>query len=195
VFESFIQDHKIDLLILGTRGRTGLSKLLLGSVAQQISRHVFCPVLTVSPWSRGATRQLEMKKVLFATDLSPGAEAAIPYMLTAAKTWSTEIDVLHVCSSAHSTCRQLMDDFSHRIDSLAKSEPRFTIRQHIVHGEPSRAVLAFARQNKEDLIVLGLDRHRSLYNGPSFSHAYEIVRQAQCPVLNVRSCRPGSAGS
>lgn len=53
-------------------------------------------------------------------------------------------------------------------------------------GAPSQAVLDFASQTKQDLIVLGLDNHRSLYEGPSLSHAYEIVPQARCPV-SVRS--------
>jgi hypothetical protein len=40
-------------------------------------------------------------------------------------------------------------------------------------------------REKEDLIVLGLENDRALYGGPAVSHAYEIVRQARCPVLSV----------
>jgi len=76
---------------------------------------------------------------------------------------------------------------SRKMDVLAHGEPPLSIRYHVLPGKPAATVLAFARENKEDLIVLGLDRHRSLYSGPSLSQAYEIVRQARCPVLNVRS--------
>src|SRR5271166_4980334 len=71
VIEDFVRDRGIDLMILGTRGRTGISKFLLGSIAQEIFHYVSCPVLTVGPWSRDSDRKLQLKKVLFATDLSP----------------------------------------------------------------------------------------------------------------------------
>ena len=189
VFESFIHEHAIDLLVLGTRGRSGLSKLLLGSLAQEIFHYVDCPVLTVGPWSRGAARKLELRKVLFATDLTDESAAAIPYVLTAARTWHTEIDVLHVCSSAACNCRKQMESFSRKIDELARKDVPVLITYTLLHGDPSSTVLNFASQNNDDLIVLGLARSRSLYGGPVLSHAYEIVRGARCPVL---STRPGA---
>ena len=188
VFGDFIHDHSIDLLVLGTRGRSGISKLLSGSIAQEIFRYVSCPILTVGPLSRRANRQqLDLNRVLFATDLSSGSSAAFPYVLTAAKTWNADIDVLHVCSSQSSGCRGLMEEFASAIEQTAKLEGSPSIRCHLIPGRPSRTVLDFAKQNGNTLIVLGLDPHRSLYGGPSRSHAYEIVCQAACPVLSVSS--------
>jgi nucleotide-binding universal stress UspA family protein len=186
-FGDFVRDQKIDLLVLGTRGRSGISKLLLGSVAEEIFHCVSCPVLTVGPWSRGAASRLELKNVLLATDLSSQSTAALPYVFAAAKEWRAAVDVLHVCSPGSPDCKPRMEAYRRRLDALAASEPRPSIRYHAVPGEPSRVVLDFAAENRNDLIVLGLDNHRSLYEGPPLSHAYEIVRQAQCPVLSVRS--------
>jgi nucleotide-binding universal stress UspA family protein len=187
IFGDFVRDREVDLLVLGTRGRSGISKLILGSVAEQIFHCVSCPVLTVGPWSRGAASQLALKNVLFATDLSPQSAAALPYVLAAAKEWRAAIDVLHVCSPDRSDSELQMEAYRRRLETLTANEPRLSIRYHVVPGEPSPAVLDFAGQNNEDLIVLGLDDHRSLYGGPPLSHAYEIVRQARCPVLSVRS--------
>lgn len=186
-FGDFIRDQKIDLLVLGTRGRSGISKLILGSVAEEIFHCVSCPVLTVGPWSRAAASPLVLKSVLFATDLSPQSTAALPYVFAAAKGWRTTVDVLHVCSSGSPDCEPRMESYRRRLDALAAHEPWLSIRYHAVPGAPSPAVLNFASQTKQNLIVLGLDNHRSLYQGPPLSHAYEIVRQARCPVLSVRS--------
>ncbi len=190
----FVRDQKIDLLVLGTRGRSGISKLVMGSVAEQIFHCVSCPVLTVGPWSRGAASQLALKNVLFATDLSPQSTAALPFVLAAAKAWRAAIDVLHVCSPDRSDSEPRMEAYRRRLDALTASEPRLSIRYHVAPGEPSPAVLDFAGQNNEDLIVLGLDNHRSLYGGPPLSHAYEIVRQARCPVLSVPSANACPVG-
>jgi nucleotide-binding universal stress UspA family protein len=186
-FGDFVRGQNIDLLVLGTRGRSGISKLVLGSVAEEILHCVSCPVLTVGPWSRGAASRLALKNVLFATDLSPQSTAALPYVLAAAKSWHAAVDVLHVCSPDHSDSGPRMEAYRRRLDALTDSEPQLSIRYHVVPGEPSPVVLDFAGQNNEDLIVLGLDDRRSLYEGPPLSHAYEIVRQARCPVLSVRS--------
>ena len=186
-FGDFVQDQNIDLLVLGTRGRSGISKLVLGSVAEEIFHCVSCPVLTVGPWSRGAPSRLALKHVLFATDLSAQSTAALPYVLAAAKSWRAAVDVLHVCSPDHSDGDVRMRAYRPKLEALTTSEPWLSMRYHLVPGEPSSAVLDFARQNNGDLIVLGLDDHRSLYQGPPLSHAYEIVREARCPVLSVRS--------
>jgi len=189
VLEDFVRDHGVDLMILGTRGRIGISKVLLGSIAQKIFRYVSCPVLTVGPRSRSAPRKLQLKKVLFATDLSPESAAVIPYVLNAATISHAEIDVLHVCSSANCQCQYRMEDLRRRLEVMASGQVPLVLRYHVLAGPPSPAVLNFAMQEKEDLIVLGLDHRRSLYSGPSVSHAYEIVRQARCPVLSVCSSR------
>jgi universal stress protein A len=47
----YAESHGVDLIVLGTHGRTGLSHLLIGSVAERVVRHARCPVLTV-PSSR-----------------------------------------------------------------------------------------------------------------------------------------------
>ena len=187
VFGEFVLDQKIDLLVLGTRGRSGISKIVLGSVAEQIFHSVTCPVLTVGPWSRGAADPLALKNVLFATDLSAQSTSALPYVLAAAKSWRAGIDVLHVCSSDRADSEIRMAGYCRRLEGLTAAEPSLSMRYHLVNGHPAPAVLDFACQNKEELIVLGLDSQRSLYKSSPLSHAYEIVRHARCPVLSVRS--------
>ena len=192
VMESFIRDQSIDLLIVGTRGRSRVPKFVLGSVAHEIFRFATCPVLTVGPWSPGANRRLQLKNVLLLTDLSLESPAAIPYALTASRTWGTQLDVLHVCSSGDSNCERRLDGLRKMIENLPDNVGSLAFtRFQMVRGKLSDAVLDFATANHEDLIVLGLDRRQSMYAGPWWSDAYEIVRQAHCPVLSIpASSRP-----
>lgn len=76
---SLIRRGSVDLLVLGTRGRGGLKKLALGSVAEQVLRSAPCPVLTIGPHvaSAGAT-PVEFKRILFATDFGAAANRASP---------------------------------------------------------------------------------------------------------------------
>jgi len=186
VVSGFVRNEKIDLLIVGTHGRSGIPRLLRGSVAQQIFHCVRCPVLVVGPRARGAGEQLQLRRILFSTDLSQESLAAVPYLLTAIRAWHAPCDVLHICSDPRGEHSRQMSDLVSTLDVLQDGEHE-TVAGHVLPGKPAPGVLGFSHEHGEDLIVLGLKPHRALYNGPMWSHAYEIVRHAECPVLSVRA--------
>src|ERR1035437_3584915 len=92
-----VRQKKIDLIVIGTRGRTGIGRALLGSVAEEIFRRAPCPVLTVGPHvSKDTERRLEMKEILYATDFSPESLAALPYATSLAQENQARLTLLHV---------------------------------------------------------------------------------------------------
>jgi nucleotide-binding universal stress UspA family protein len=189
---AFVRDEHIDLLIVGTHGRSGVPRMLLGSVAQQIFQSVRCPVLAVGPRAPGAGEHLQLHRVLFSTDLSRESLAAVPWVLTAVREWHTELDVLHVCPSGNPAHRETMEHLRADLErdlnrDQASGGDGASPHCNLVAGKPAACVLDFAGRHREDLIVLGLESQRALYDGPAWSHAYEIVRQAPCPVLSIRA--------
>lgn len=185
---AFVRDQHIDLLIVGTHGHTGLPRLFLGSVAQQIFHCVDCPVLAVGPRAPGTGPQLQLRRVLFATDLSRESLAAVPYVLTSVEEWHTELDVLHVCKSGHPGHRDMMERLAADLAEKRADRNEQAAAPHweILSGKASPTILGYAARRHADLIVLGLKPHRTLYSASTWSHAYEIVRQAPCPVLSIR---------
>jgi nucleotide-binding universal stress UspA family protein len=186
VINPFVKDHHIDMLVVGTHGRSGIPRLLFGSVAQQIFHSVRCPVLVVGPRASGAGPELQLKKVLFFTDLSRESLAAVPWVLTAVEEWRTELDILHVCSSCKPEHEQRLNDLKTSIDAALDGREHGGIRTHLLRGKPTPCVTDFAVHHHEDAIILGLNPHRGVYAGPFWTHAYEIMRHAPCPVLSVR---------
>ena len=92
-----IHDKNIDMIVIGTRGRTGIGRALLGSVAEEIFRRAPCPVLTVGPHiSKDTERRLEMKEILYTTDFSPESLSALPYAVSLAQEHQARLTVLHV---------------------------------------------------------------------------------------------------
>src|SRR5271155_5727267 len=84
--ERAIKDYKIDLVVLGTHGRTGVEKFLLGSVAEEIFRLSPVPVLTIGPNVRSSVHNgARFHRVLFATDFTPESVAAAPYAVSLAQ--------------------------------------------------------------------------------------------------------------
>jgi nucleotide-binding universal stress UspA family protein len=80
-----------------------------------------------------------------------------------------------------------MQELRTRIDSLQEGYEQLPIRYHQIAGKPAPRIIDFANTNDMDLIVLGIKAPHGLYAGSRWSQAYEILREARCPVLSVRS--------
>jgi nucleotide-binding universal stress UspA family protein len=97
-----IGEHDIDLLVVGTHGRTGARKLLMGSIAEKIFRQAACPVLTVGP---NVVRQpksvAEFNQILLATDFGGESAAAAPYAISLAQEHQARLSLLHVLERPH----------------------------------------------------------------------------------------------
>ena len=87
---TLITEKQFDAVVVGTRGRSGVGKLLLGSVAQRVFNSAPCPVISVSRKARGGMGST-LNKILYATDLSDISKRALPYALSVAKANHAEL--------------------------------------------------------------------------------------------------------
>src|SRR5271169_2433436 len=107
---ALIDENEIDLIVVGTHGRTGLGKLLLGSVAESILRHAPCPVLTVGPKVTGRAKlpafeakghdiaplELELQQILFATNFASDAPRMAQTAVALAQAFCSQLTLMHV---------------------------------------------------------------------------------------------------
>jgi nucleotide-binding universal stress UspA family protein len=114
-----IRENKIDLLIAGTHGRTGLRKLVFGSVAAQMCRLVPCPVLSVGP-ELSTRGELKFKQILFPTDFSAESYKILPYIAVIANEYRASVAVLHVLSERRSSNSQATDLLEREQQQLAR---------------------------------------------------------------------------
>ena len=133
-----IHDHNIDLLVLGTHGRTGLPKLLMGSVAEKIFRHCSCPVLTVGPHvPRGEKRVAEFNRILLATDFSDESLAAVPYAISLAQEHQAHLSLLHVLQEPEAGTVNLDSDTAflvRQMEKLVPPGPDFLVSTGVLRG-------------------------------------------------------------
>jgi nucleotide-binding universal stress UspA family protein len=203
--EDLIRKETIDLVVVGTRGRTGLSKLVLGSVAEDIFRKVSCPVLTVGPSSDWEWPQREVgaeKAILFATDFGDASLKALPYAVSIAHRSRSKLFLLNVTkldtqidqtpifgNTLEVAGPGFRESGMERLRELVPDNPRVDYEIRVTSSLPVDGILSEAAHSAAGLIVLGLHR-KSLFvptgHLPS-STAYEVVLRAQCPVLTVRS--------
>src|SRR5262249_4176467 len=89
-----VGEEAIDLIVMGTHGRAGPQRLLLGSVADRVVRQASCPVMTVRAGM--APRGSAIRRLCYATDFSPTARAACPWVVALAEATGASVDLMHV---------------------------------------------------------------------------------------------------
>jgi nucleotide-binding universal stress UspA family protein len=95
-----IETQEIDLVVLGTHGRTGFERLVMGSVAEMIYRQTMCPVLTVGPQvTQNAPPEIGFRLILYATDFTPESLAGAPFAFSLAQEHQAKLELLHVIGS------------------------------------------------------------------------------------------------
>jgi nucleotide-binding universal stress UspA family protein len=207
VVADVIAAQNIDLIVLGTHGRTGLGKLLMGSVAEEIFRISPVPVLTIGPRAHSPTERVETRNaheaipgqmnfhhVLYATDLRPGTEPGCLYAISLSRQFRSSLTLLHVIEDYGDRLHEHpkpIDEALERLrgilaeDESSRYAPEFIAR----YGSPAETILQAAEEAGADLIVMGIRPSPGhllpVHLGNSTAH--RVVVGANCPVLTVRN--------
>ncbi|MGB0002064.1 MAG: universal stress protein [Candidatus Acidiferrales bacterium] len=194
-------EHNIELVVVGTHGRSGADKLLMGSVAEEIFRRSTVPVLTIRPGVRSsALIGGRFHRVLFATDFTDASVAATPYVVSLARKQNARLVLLHVIQpapqngneenrfelSADEAIRQLHETIPKEVGLDYPPEAA------VEFGQAAERIVEAAKHHQADLIVLGVrdaKGHLSEVTHLERAIAHKIVAHAECPVLTVRSAR------
>lgn len=204
--ESLIDADAADLLVIGTHGRHGIGRLLLGSVAELIFRRAECPVVTVGPCfgADKAGSQRDPKPILWATDFQPASLQALPYAIDFARERGSKLVLLHVIpefaptpetgwfvsSGLRDIRTRAKDSAIERLNALARAHDLLggDFDGSVRFGDPAEEIVKLARELRADGIAMGLHRCNQVQAVSHFRRtvAHEVVCQANCAVLTVR---------
>jgi len=176
-----IREIQPDLTVLATHGREGLSHLLLGSVAEQVVQHAFRPVLCVREPDHGPA--LSYRRILVPTDLSLASRLAFPMAALFARTFDSEVVAVHVRADRR---HGAPDEHVSEADLRRAFDPDFgetRVTPRVLEGAVWDRIVATAREERIDLIVMSTRGHHSLTDRIAGSNTERVVRHAPCPVL------------
>jgi nucleotide-binding universal stress UspA family protein len=195
VIPAMIEEYGADLVVLGTHGRRGVSKLVLGSDAERIYRSAQCPVLTVGPKAK-AGAEWKPRRILCPVEITPhdsgrDPEPALHYALSLAEENEAQFIVLQAVplvpwQHRHQVSKQTQEALQRLLPPEASN---WCIPDYVVRWEhPVEAILHTAAEREADLIVMGVRRAQAagLSAHLPWPIASEVVSRAPCPVLTVR---------
>ena len=192
-----------DLLVVGTHSRTGLPRAILGSIADRMVRQATCPVLTVRPIPERAPRH-EIRRICYATDFSPTARAAWPWVVAIATAAGAEVDLVHVfepVADRHLPAEAIgrMAQFL-RDQGRSKSNGSSSGRRCRVSASTCASPRGFRgsrssiRPRPSDLIVMGTHGWSGVVRWMLGSVAHYVIQTAPLPCAHDRAGQSLGAG-
>jgi nucleotide-binding universal stress UspA family protein len=194
-----------DVVVMGTHGRGGFERWVLGSVTEKVLRKAPCPVLTVPPPAPGLHPggSVLFRRIVCPVDFSGASLAALGYALKLAEESCAEITVLHVLEwlieeepgariagfDVPEYRRYLEKDARERLHTLVPDEARDWCRPRevVVGGRPWREILRMAEETSADLVVMGVRGRNPVDIALFGSTTQHVVRGARCPVMVVHT--------
>ena len=193
---------KADLIVLGTHGRSGFERWILGSVTEKVLRKASCPVLTVPRTEvDGAADRPLFQRVMCPVDFSDASVNAARYAFSIAQESKAHLTLLHVVEwlpseefvrfPAFDTAgyrRHVLTEAKVRLETMVPAEVRNWCEpeERISCGKPYQEILRIAAGEGTDLIVMGVHGRGAVDRLLFGSTTQHVVRQATCPVLTVR---------
>jgi nucleotide-binding universal stress UspA family protein len=193
VIEEYAERGGADLVVIGTHGRGGISRLLLGSVAERVLRRAPQPTLIVRPRAQEqAPDTPRVTHILCPVNYSEVARVAFQHACTVARTFGARLTVLFAIEEKPVT-PPLIVHAEHRLKSWLPAEPEVECQMQPVvrHGDAAEQAITLAREAAVDLVVIGAQHRRFVDTTVLGTTTVRVTRHAPCPVLVV----PRSEGS
>jgi nucleotide-binding universal stress UspA family protein len=182
---SVAKQSRSDLVIMGTHGRRGWRRALLGSVTESVLREIDCPVLTVTPAIMPNEGDLAIRTILSPVNFTHVAREALQHASALAAAFDADLVVMYVAEGIDQPMLPQLDTaFSQWIDPHVRDRCRYS--QIVIRsGDPAEHVLNMSGKLGADLIVIGA-QHKWFSDATVIGTTTErITRFAKCPVLTV----------
>jgi nucleotide-binding universal stress UspA family protein len=193
---SFAQAQKTDVIVMGTHGRRGYDRLMLGSVTDRVMRRAPCPILAVSKPSHdsvaaGKERNhvQHLSRILCCVDFSGNSERALNYAISATAEYDAELTLLHVLEGSPSAAKteKAIAAATERLDRLISPAERKTlkIKTAVRIGKPYSQIIQLTMEAQIDLVTMGVRGRGALDVAMFGSTTYRVMQLGPCPVLAV----------
>jgi nucleotide-binding universal stress UspA family protein len=176
-----------DLIVMGTHGRGGFDRFVLGSVTEKVLRKAACPVFVVPPRAVDAPSSAPaMKTILCPVDFSTSSLRGVAYALSLAQESGGRLVLLHVFDGPDR--KRDDDDARGEMRASVPGEARIwcDCEEVVRIGRPYEEILRLAEERRADLIVMGVHGRNAADLALFGSTTNHVVRQARCPVLTIR---------
>ena len=191
---SFAQARNADLIVMGTHGRRGYDRLMLGSVADRVMRTSPRNVLVVCKPPHESTvvdkrghHVHHLGRILFCTDFSENSERVLKHAISLTSEYDAELTLLHVLEKVPRPARaaETITTATERLEKLIPAEERKTLKiaTAVRIGKAYEQIIQFALESQVDLAMMGVRGRDTLDLAVFGSTTHRVMQLGPCPVL------------
>jgi len=193
---SFAQEERIEGIVMGTHGRSGFDRLVLGSTTDRVIRKAACPVLVVSTaiqkaLDAGPDRRHRLSRILYCTDFSNNSEQARGYAISLAEEYGAELALLHVAEKASDVAKAeaIVAARTQELDTLVSERERknLSVRVAVRFGKPYEEIAQYATEVQASLIIMTARGGDAVDRAVFGSTTYRVIQLGPCPVLAIHT--------
>jgi nucleotide-binding universal stress UspA family protein len=193
---SFAQRENVELIVMGTHGRRGFDRLVLGSTTDRVIRRAPCPVLVVSNPSHnrmttGPDGRHRLSRILYCTDFSGNSEQALEYGISLAAEYGAELTLMNVAESVSDLAgaEAVIRTRTEQLDRLVPENERknLNLKTAVTFGKPYEEIVRHAGEAKISLIIMTARGGGALDRAVFGSTTYRVIQLGPCPVLAVHT--------
>lgn len=186
------REWKADRLIAGSHGKEKFHQHILGSVAESLFHQIDIPVLAIGPHTapeKSAAK--DRMRIVFAVSLNHDSRRMAEFALNVAENHSADISLLYVIpeiAEGHPSAARVIGYAQNMLKDLLSVTPLEKCRPacEVLHGQPAKAILDYARQHSADMIILGASAHAAFDTRFIPGTAYRVLCDSLCPVLVLK---------
>jgi len=192
----FTQKENIEVIVMGTHGRRGFDRLVLGSTTDRVIRKAACPVLVVSNpshqlLSTGPDGRHRLSRILYCTDFSHNSERARWYALSLAAEYKAELTLLHVAEDAPDQARTeaIIAECTKELDTLVSEDERknVNVKEVVRFGKAYEEIVRHATETRTSLIIMTARGGDAVNRAVFGSTTYRVIQLGLCPVLAIHT--------
>ena len=190
------QEENIEVIVMGTHGRRGFDRLVLGSNADRIMRKAACPVLIVSNPSQAATTissdgKHRLSRILYCTDFSHNSEGARGYAISLAAEYGAELTLMHVAENTSDLARAeaIIADRARELQKLISEREHkdLNVRLSVKLGKPYEEIVRRATETQTSLVIMTARGGDAADRAVFGSTTYRVIQLGPCPVLAIHT--------
>jgi len=193
---SFAQTNDVELIVMGTHGRRGFDRLVLGSTTDRVMRRASCPVLVVSDpahnaMTTGPEGQHRLSRILYCTDFSDNSGRALGYAISITEEYDAELTMLHVTEGHPDPlkAKTLAAACTEQLGELIPASKRkgLKLKTIVRLGKPYEEIVQQARDTQTSMITMTARGGDALDRAVFGSTTYRVIQFGPCPVLAVHT--------
>ena len=174
---TIITDHKVDLVVMGTRGHTKLEEMVIGSNTERVVRQMRCPVLTV----HNKPAKVEFKNIVYATAMSKDEEVFSKIVRRTQQIYNSTIHLVRINTPGDFQRDKVVKDYMERFAKKLQLK-NFTVN---VYNDltTEEGIIYFADSINADLVCMATHGRTGFAHVMAGSVAEDVVGQSKRPVL------------